>query len=303
MGIGSQQLTASNRREIERFIEACWLEKGVSDNTLDAYRRDLITFAVFLADDALLAVVAAQIEAFMASRAEQGVSARSVARALSCLRSFYRYQLRQGAIVDDPVATIEAPKLGKPLPKTLSEADVDALLAAPDAGDALGLRDKAMLELLYGSGLRVTELVSVQMSMVNFSAGALKVVGKGGKERLLPIGQEALYWLERFCREARLGFFSGEAGEVVFPSSRGRQMTRQTFWHRIKRYALEAGIQKSLSPHTLRHAFATHLLNHGADLRVLQLLLGHSDLSTTQIYTHVAKARLQSLHDQHHPRG
>lgn len=298
-----QQISLQNQQQIDRFIEAYWLEKGVSDNTLDAYRRDLKAFALFVGNDALLAVTTAQIEAYMADRARRKISARSVARNVSCLRSFYRYQLRCGVVTVDPVAAIESPKLGKPLPKTLSEADVEVLLAAPDTSEALGLRDKAMLELLYGSGLRVTELVGLQMSMVNFSAGALKVVGKGSKERLLPMGQEAQYWLEKYCREARLGFFSGQAGDVVFPSSRGRQMARQTFWHRVKRYALTAGIQKSLSPHTLRHAFATHLLNHGADLRVLQLLLGHSDLSTTQIYTHVAKARLQSLHGQHHPRG
>ncbi|ROS05209.1 tyrosine recombinase XerD subunit [Sinobacterium caligoides] len=292
-----------NQYLIERYIETIWLERGASQHTLDAYRRDMTRFAEFLKDVSLLEVDVVLVEAYLRQRNEQGLSARSVARSLSCLRGFYRLQLRDGNLTEDPLATTEAPKLAKPIPATLSERDVVKLLQAPELGEAIGLRDRAMLELLYASGLRVSELVGLQMSMVNFSMGAIKVMGKGSKERLLPVGDEALHWLRRYCAESRGELLKGKAAEVLFPSLRGVQMTRQTFWHRIKHYAQLAGISSALSPHTLRHAFATHLLNHGADLRVLQMLLGHSDLSTTQIYTHVAKARMQQLHQQHHPRG
>jgi integrase/recombinase XerD len=219
------------------------------------------------------------------------------------LRGFYRFLLREGLITQDPTLQVELPQLGRPLPKSLSEADVEALLAAPEVTEPLGLRDRAMLEVLYACGLRVTELISLTLEQVNLRQGVLRVFGKGSKERLVPLGEEAMHWIERYVREGRGFLLAGKPSDVLFPSLRGEQMTRQTFWHRIKHHARVAGITKSLSPHTLRHAFATHLLNHGADLRVVQMLLGHSDLSTTQIYTHVARARLQELHAKHHPRG
>lgn len=211
--------------------------------------------------------------------------------------------LRETLISEDPTLQIELPQIGRPLPKSLSEADVEALLQAPDLDDPIGLRDRAMLEVLYACGLRVSELVGLTLEQVNLRQGVLRVFGKGSKERLVPLGEEAIAWIERYMREARPLLLGGKPSDVLFPSLRGEQMTRQTFWHRIKHQAQVAGISKALSPHTLRHAFATHLLNHGADLRVVQMLLGHSDLSTTQIYTHIARARLQELHAQHHPRG
>ncbi|UWN51425.1 Tyrosine recombinase XerD [Alcanivorax sp. ALC70] len=231
-----------------------------------------------------------------------GVSARSVARQLSAMKSFFRWMKREGRLQEDPTLNVDRPRTGRPLPKTLSEADVEALLAAPDLDDALGLRDRAMLEVLYACGLRVSELVGLTLSQVNPRQGLVRVVGKGDKERLVPLGEEALYWLERYLRDSRPALLGADR-EVLFPSRRGTRMTRQTFWHRIKQLAVRAGVQKSLSPHTLRHAFATHLLNHGADLRVVQLLLGHSDLSTTQIYTHVAQHRLREVYERHHPRS
>ena len=229
--------------------------------------------------------------------------ARSTARLLSGLRGFYRYLLRERLIAQDPTLQVELPQLGRPLPKSLSEADVEALLAAPDIGEPIGLRDRAMLEVLYACGLRVTELISLTLEQVNLRQGVLRVFGKGSKERLVPLGEEAMVWVARYVRDSRPLLLDGKPSDVLFPSLRGEQMTRQTFWYRIKHQARVAGISKSLSPHTLRHAFATHLLNHGANLRVVQMLLGHSDLSTTQIYTHVARARLQALHEAHHPRG
>ena len=291
----------SNPAIIDQYLDALWLEKGLSQNTLAAYRRDLQQFA-----DRGLPLLSAQpadIQAYLACRLQQQLSARSMARLLSCLRGFYRYQLREGRIALDPTLDIANPKLGRPLPKSLSETDVEQLLAAPDCQLPLELRDKAMLELLYASGLRVTELVTLHLGQVGLAQGMIRVTGKGGKERLVPMGQEALAWLARYLREARPELLGGQLSDVLFPSRRGQMMTRQTFWHRIKHYALRAGIDKPLSPHTLRHAFATHLLNHGADLRVVQLLLGHADLNTTQIYTHVARTRLKTLHRQHHPRG
>ena len=219
------------------------------------------------------------------------------------MRGFYRFLLREGLIEQDPTLQVELPQLGRPLPKSLSEADVEALLAAPDIGEPIGLRDRAMLEVLYACGLRVTELISLTLEQVNLRQGVLRVFGKGSKERLVPLGEEAMVWVARYVRDSRPLLLDGKPSDVLFPSLRGEQMTRQTFWYRIKHQARVAGISKSLSPHTLRHAFATHLLNHGANLRVVQMLLGHSDLSTTQIYTHVARARLQALHEAHHPRG
>ncbi|MGB1581963.1 MAG: site-specific tyrosine recombinase XerD, partial [Nevskiales bacterium] len=232
-----------------------------------------------------------------------GVSARTSARQLSSLRRFYRYQLRVGAIQVDPTQDIPSPSLGRPLPKTISEQQVEDLLAAPNVDDPLGLRDRSMLELMYATGLRVSELVTLTVPQLSQQQGVLRVVGKGGKERLVPIGEEALHWLQRYLLQARTELMKGRASDYLFPSRKAEHMTRQNFWHIIRRYAQAAGIRSELSPHGLRHAFATHLLNHGADLRVVQMLLGHSDLSTTQIYTHVARARLKSLHAQHHPRG
>jgi integrase/recombinase XerD len=290
---------------IERFLEAMWLERGLSANTRAAYSSDLELFNGWLQERAIELPNAGQglILDHLAWRLSGGYQARSTARFLSGLRGFYRFLLREGLISQDPTLQVELPQLGRPLPKSLSEADVEALLVAPAVEEPLGLRDRAMLEVLYACGLRVTELISLTLEQVNLRQGVLKVFGKGSKERLVPLGEEAMHWIERYVREARGFLLAGKPSDVLFPSLRGEQMTRQTFWHRIKHHARVAGITKSLSPHTLRHAFATHLLNHGADLRVVQMLLGHSDLSTTQIYTHVARARLQELHAKHHPRG
>lgn len=290
---------------IDRFLDALWLEKGLSDNTRDAYRSDLALFNGWLQETGvdLMSVSREAILDHLAWRVDNGYKPRSTARLLSGVRGFYRYLLREKLIAVDPTLQIDMPQLGKPLPKSLSEADVEALLAAPDLSDAIGQRDRAMLEVLYACGLRVTELISLTLEQVNLRQGVLRIMGKGSKERLVPMGEEAIVWVERYMRDARHELLNGRPSDVLFPSQRGEQMTRQTFWHRIKHQAKVAGIGKSLSPHTLRHAFATHLLNHGADLRVVQMLLGHSDLSTTQIYTHVARARLQEVHAKHHPRG
>ena len=230
-------------------------------------------------------------------------SQRSSSRLLSCLRGFYHYCLLDGLLAEDPTALVALPRQSRAVPSSLSEADVEALLAVPELGEALGLRDRAMFEVLYACGLRVSELVALTLEQVNLRQGVVRVFGKGARERLVPLGEEAIDWLLRYLREARGELLLGRPSDVLFPSQRGEQMTRQAFWYRIKLHARAAGIDKPLSPHTLRHAFATHLLNHGADLRVVQMLLGHRDLSTTQIYTHVARARLQALHAEHHPRG
>ncbi|OXS16482.1 site-specific tyrosine recombinase XerD [Zobellella denitrificans] len=290
---------------VEQFVDALWLEKGLSDNTLASYRSDLTHFAAWLDGEggSLLAVDGLTLQQYLAHRLDLGFKASSTARMLSVLRRFFQYLHREQLRADDPSVLIAGPKLPKRLPKDLSEQQVSRLLQAPEVGDPLELRDKAMLELLYATGLRVSELVSLSMESVSLRQGLVRVTGKGNKERLVPMGEEALYWLTRYLKEARPVLLGEQPSDVVFPSRRARQMTRQTFWHRIKHYALRAGITMELSPHTLRHAFATHLLNHGADLRVVQLLLGHSDLSTTQIYTHVANHRLSVLHEQHHPRG
>jgi len=290
---------------IDRFLDALWLEKGLSDNTREAYRSDLTLFNGWLDEHGVRLVDAGRdmILDHLAWRLASSYKARSTARLLSGLRGFYRFLLREGLISVDPTLRVDLPQLGRPLPKALSEADVEALLAAPDIGEPLGMRDRAMLEVLYASGLRVTELVSLSLEQINLRQGVLRTFGKGNKERLVPLGEEAMHWLTRYLRDARGTLLAGKASDVIFPSLRGDQMTRQTFWHRIKLHAKVAGIAVSISPHTLRHAFATHLLNHGADLRTVQMLLGHSDLSTTQIYTHIARARLQELHAQHHPRG
>ncbi|MHA6962952.1 site-specific tyrosine recombinase XerD [Zobellella denitrificans] len=290
---------------VEQFVDALWLEKGLSDNTLASYRSDLTHFAAWLDGEggSLLAVDGLTLQQYLAHRLDLGLKASSTARMLSVLRRFFQYLHREQLRADDPSVLIAGPKLPKRLPKDLSEQQVSRLLQAPEVGDPLELRDKAMLELLYATGLRVSELVSLSMESVSLRQGLVRVTGKGNKERLVPMGEEALYWLTSYLKEARPVLLGEQPSDVVFPSRRARQMTRQTFWHRIKHYALRAGITMELSPHTLRHAFATHLLNHGADLRVVQLLLGHSDLSTTQIYTHVANHRLSVLHEQHHPRG
>ena len=286
---------------IEQYLEETWLEKGLSENTLAAYRRDLCALESALGKS-LADASQADLMQVLAQRYDQGYRVASSARWLSCVKGFYRHSLEKGRVSVDPAAHLEHPKLGRPLPDSLSEAQVRDLLGAPDISTAVGLRDRAMLEVLYATGLRVSELVGLNIASLNLRQGVVRVVGKGGKERLVPVGQEALSWVVRFVGESRAALH-GERTRVLFPSQRGRQMTRQTFWHAIKRYALLAGIDRSLSPHGLRHAFATHLLNHGADLRAVQMMLGHSDLSTTQIYTHVAQARLKALHKAHHPRS
>ncbi len=292
--------------EIDTFLDVLWSERGLSRNTLAAYGRDLNAFARWLEKNKseLSNASSSDLQAYIAHKGKMGAKASSMARVLSSLRRYYRYQVREGRLQEDPSALIDSPKLGRPLPDSLSEAQVDALLDAPDTNDAVGLRDRAMLELLYATGLRVSELVSLEHSQISLQQGIVRVVGKGNKERLVPMGDEAVSWIEQYKIEARADLMKGhELSAQLFVTRRGSGMTRQAFWYLIKRYALQVGIGQKISPHTLRHAFATHLLNHGADLRVVQLLLGHSDLSTTQIYTHVAKARLQSLHKEHHPRG
>lgn len=298
------QLQASDVVLITEFLDQLWLDKGVSEHTLSAYGTDLRKFALFLAQQkkSLLDADSQLLNRYLAQRIDKAFSPRSTSRALSSLRRFYAYVHQSGKIAQNPLSQLLNPKIGRSLPKTLSEQDVDALLSAPDINDPIQFRDKAMLELLYASGLRVSELVGLSMQQINLQHGLVRVTGKGQKERLVPMGEEAAHWLRLYLQQGRGLLLGGQLLDVVFPSSRAQQMTRQTFWHRIKFYAKVAHIQAELSPHTLRHAFATHLLNHGADLRVVQMLLGHSDLSTTQIYTHVAQARLQSLHQQHHPR-
>ncbi|MCX7673701.1 MAG: site-specific tyrosine recombinase XerD [Thiobacillaceae bacterium] len=292
--------------ELDAFCDALWLEEGLSANTLEGYRRDLAQFARWLAalgNDLRLANTG-ELQRFLGERGvRQGVSARSIARQLSALKRYYGWLNRQGLRADDPTLAIDPPRLPRPLPKSLTEADVEALLAAPDTTTPLGQRDRAMLELMYACGLRVSELVALPLSAVALDLGVVRVLGKGAKERLVPMGEEAQAWVGRYLREARDRLLRGRVCTALFVTQRGQGMTRQMFWLLIKRYARRAGIQATLSPHTLRHAFATHLLNHGADLRVVQMLLGHADISTTQIYTHVARERLKQLHRQHHPRG
>jgi integrase/recombinase XerD len=295
---------------IERFLDTLWIERGVARNTLAAYRSDLALFARALARDGrtLPAAGSGDIQEYLAARHRAGgsgkpFSARSQARLLSALRRYYRFLVRERLRPDDPTALIGAPRLGRPLPKSLSAGDVEKLLAAPVTSDTLGLRDRAMLELMYASGLRVSELVKLPTHQLNLQRGVVQVIGKGGRERLVPIGEEAAHWLERYLRQGRPELVGHAVAEAVFVSRRGEGMTRQNFWLLVKRYARQAGVSARLSPHTLRHAFATHLLEHGADLRAVQMLLGHRDLSTTQIYTHVTRARLKSMHEKHHPRG
>lgn len=291
---------------IEGFADVIWMERGLSQNTLAAYQSDLRAFALWLRtthDRDLLRAERFDLLEYLALLSEQGRKPRSAARLLSCLRQFYQHLLRRGMISEDPSARVDAPKLGRPLPNSLSEREVEALLGAPDTQDARGHRDRTMLELLYASGLRVTELVTLTPSQVSLTQGVVRITGKGGKERLVPLGEEACDWLRDYVRGPRADLLGTRVSDFLFPTSRSDCMTRQTFWLLIKRYAVQAGVVRPLSPHTLRHAFATHLLNHGADLRVVQMLLGHSDLSTTQIYTHVARERLKQLHARHHPRA
>lgn len=294
----------TNEALIDAYLDEVWLERGLAENTLSAYRRDLAQLGAWLEGGNLVAVGREHILAFLAERHRRGFSPRSTARLISCLRGFYRFLVARHLIAEDPTMRLESPRLGRALPGTLSESEVEALLGAPATDTVIGLRDRTMLETLYATGMRVSELVGLTMSRVNQQQGAVWVTGKGGKERLVPLGEEALGWIRRYLEESRPVLSrAGEGSDTLFLSNRGRAMTRQAFWYRIKQYAQRAEIRSAVSPHSLRHAFATHLLNHGADLRVVQLLLGHADLSTTQIYTHVARTRLQELHRRHHPRA
>lgn len=302
-------LNTNDASQIEDFVEAMWLEKGLSENTLSAYRSDLSKFAAYLAlqKDSVQRVQLSDfnqddLHQYLAIRYDCGLSERSTSRFLSSLRSLCQFMLRQKIRSDDPLSLLKNPKLPQTLPKTLTETEVIDLLDAPNTDDPIQLRDKAMLEVLYATGLRVTELVSLRLDQLSIQQGVVRIIGKGNKERLVPLGEEAVDWVTTFLKQGRGAMLKSES-DIVFPSKRGVAMTRQTFWYRIKLYSQMANIKTELSPHTLRHAFATHLLNHGADLRVLQMLLGHSDLSTTQIYTHVATERLQKLVAEHHPRG
>ncbi len=298
-------MTESDKQFIEQFCDQIWMEQGLSDATLSSYRSDLKKFSQWLGPQKIQLIKADRmvIQNYLAHRYQKAFNSRSTARFLSSARKFYRYLLQNHIIDEDPTLHIDSPKIQAPIPKSLSEDDVEKLLLQPDLETALGLRDKAMLELLYSSGLRVSELVSIELNQIGFQQGVIRVMGKGNKERLVPIGEIALEAMQSYIRYGRADLAKGKITDVVFLSGRGKQMTRQTFWHRIKLYSKQAGLNKPISPHTLRHAFATHLLNHGADLRTLQMLLGHSDLSTTQIYTHVAKERLKQIHSEHHPRG
>ena len=279
------------------------MERGLAENTLSAYRSDLLRFSAWAASRrrSLLEIGPADLSDFMAEHL--GTPVRTTARRLSSLRRFYRYQVQRGVLEHDPSARLESPRLARRLPGVLSETQVDELLSAPDVSTELGLRDRSMLELLYASGLRVSELVGLTLTRINLTQSTVRVTGKGAKERLVPFGEEAADWLDRYLAQGRPAILAGRASDALFPSRRAKAISRQAFWQAIKRYAIRAGIEREVSPHTLRHAFATHLLNHGADLRVLQMLLGHSDLSTTQIYTHVARERLKQIHAEHHPRG
>jgi integrase/recombinase XerD len=290
---------------IDAFLDAVWAERGLSENTLRSYRYDLRQLAGHLdgLDRRLDDARREDLLGFLATQVQAGGSPRSISRYLSCFRQFFRWLVREGRVANDPTALIENPKLGRGLPKALSEQQVVDLLEAPDTGTALGVRDRTMLELMYATGLRVSELVALDVSGVNVNQGVVRVTGKGGKERLVPLGEESASWIQRYLREARPDLLGGGASPRLFVTARKSGMTRQAFWYAIRKHARTAGITRDVSPHMLRHSFATHLLNHGADLRVVQLLLGHSDLSTTQIYTHIAREGLKQLHSKHHPRG
>ena len=291
---------------IDLFLNEYWIEKGLSENTVQSYRLDLTALCDWLDKNGLSleTLDAVDLQGFLGERLEKGYKATSTARMLSAMRKLFQYLYREKYRVDDPSAVLSSPKLPSRLPKYLTEQQVSDLLNTPDVDVPLELRDKAMLELLYATGLRVTELVSLTIENMSVQQGLVRVIGKGNKERIVPMGEEAAYWVRQFMLYGRPVLLNGQSSDVVFPSQRAQQMTRQTFWHRVKHYAILADIDAdALSPHVLRHAFATHLVNHGADLRVVQMLLGHTDLSTTQIYTHVAKERLKRLHERFHPRG
>lgn len=293
-----------NMQQLDAFIDHLWLEDGLSKNTLESYRADLTQFAHWLQQQQadLLQANQAHIQQYLAIKFPLS-KPRSIGRLIASMRRFYRYCLRENLIQIDPSLQIESPKLPRSLPKSLNEQEVEDLLNAPDINQHIGLRDRAMLELLYASGLRVSELVTIKVNEVSTQDGVVRVTGKGSKTRLVPMGEEAADWIVQYLKLARPAILQKRMSDSLFVTNRATAMTRQAFWYLIKRYALQAGINKPMSPHVLRHAFATHLLNHGADLRVVQILLGHSDISTTQIYTHVARERLKSLHSAHHPRG
>ena len=290
---------------IEQFLDNLWAERGLSDNSLKSYRHDLLQLQNCLntRGKVLESATREDLLAILATEVQQGKSPRSVSRYLSAYRQLYRWLVRERIISSDPVALIESPKIGRGLPKALTEEQVESLLAAPDMATGLGKRDRAMLELMYATGLRVSELVGLELSNLNLNQGVVRVIGKGQKERLVPIGDEAHECLKVYLSEGRPELLKGAQTGHVFVTSRKAGMTRQAFWYMVRRYAAQCDISKKLSPHMLRHSFATHLLNHGADLRVVQLLLGHSDLSTTQIYTHIAREGLKRMHEVHHPRG
>jgi len=292
--------------DIDRFIDSLWSQKGLADLTLRAYQQDLRQFSRWLVKrhQKLVSANQSSIQDFLAERFDGGASARSNARLLSTLKQYYRHLIKLGKRQDNPTALISAPKIHRTLPQSLTESDIEKLLAAPDLETDFGMRDRCMLELMYSSGLRVSELVGLQMNQVNTNLGMVRLIGKGSKERVIPVGEEALHWLAKYVKQSRPGLQREKVpNDALFLSSRGTAITRQAFWQNIKKYLLKAGVKTVFSPHSLRHAFATHLLNHGADLRTVQMLLGHSSLSTTQIYTHVAQSRLQSIHARHHPRG
>jgi integrase/recombinase XerD len=296
-------VSSHNKQIIDQFIDAIWLESGLSKNTLSAYRSDINRLAQVIEPMDLLAVQQADIQRFLSQLLAEGTRSSSSARILSTLRRFFRYQLRERRIFTDPCAQVRSPKQGRPLPKSLSEDQVERLLQTPNILSVLGLRDRAMLETLYATGLRVSELVNLKLLEANLDVGVVRIIGKGSKERLVPLGEQAVEWLERYLVSVRPDLLRSRGSDAMFVTARGTAMTRQAFWYLIKKHAKLADIKTGLSPHTLRHAFATHLINHGADLRSVQMLLGHADLSTTQIYTHIARERLQAMHAQHHPRG
>jgi integrase/recombinase XerD len=305
----SWQASELDTAAIEAFLNRYWSETGASSNTIASYRLDLVGFAKWLTHAAQAHPRAALVDAsrvhvmdFLAYLGMRGKSARTAARCLSALKTFFAARQSQGARPDNPTQLVQGPKLPKSLPKALTEQEIESLINAPDVSTSAGLRDKAMIELMYATGLRVTELVTIKGEQINLNQGVLRVVGKGSKERLVPLGEHAVEWIENYLKQARADLLAGRRSAALFVTHRGEAMTRQAFWYLIKRYALQAGV-RSLSPHVLRHSFATHLLNHGADLRVVQLLLGHADLSTTQIYTYIARENLQRLHAKHHPRG
>ncbi len=304
MVLPTTKIRKEEKALIDGFLDAVWLQSGLSNNTISSYRSDLINYVEYLGQRnlGLFSARRSDLRDYLDFRNQQ-TSRRTVSRSLSSIRRFYRYALVEELIDSDPTAELTSPSIGKSLPKTLSEQQVDDLINAPNIDADLGLRDRAMLETLYATGLRVSELIALSMNEIDLVAGVCRVIGKGGKERLVPLGEQAVNWIEKYCFTARANLLGLRADDSLFVTKRGAAMSRQAFWQNIKRYALIAGIESNLSPHTLRHAFATHLINHGADLRSVQILLGHSSLSTTQIYTHVARARLQSLHKSHHPRG